>query len=216
VSGHPGLPEGWYEVTEGVIVRPMLTISDAIDLFDGDCARRGLTDKTRATYRGILYELAEQFPARWDVAKLSTDDVDRFLAQRGKKHARGTRAHAECVLNSFFRCLYRQEKIKRNPIDRLQRTRRLPPDALDVTTVSSAEVLRLFQAAETWAERLCVHILAYTGPRRRAAARLRLVDYDQLRGRLRFQEKGGKVIWKPIPDPLKTLVDAAIAAGVIV
>jgi hypothetical protein len=208
--------EPFVEVAEGVIVRPMLTINDAIDLFDGDCARRGLTDKTRATYRGILYGLADQYPARWDVAKLTTEDVDRFLAQRGKKHARGTRAHAECVLNSFFKCLYRQEKIKRNPVDRLQRTRRLPPEALDVTSVSSAEVLRLFEAADTWAERLCLAILAYLGPRRRAAARPRLVDYDRLRGRLRFHEKGGKTIWKPIPDPLRSLLDAAIAAGAIV
>jgi integrase len=204
------------EVAEGVIVRPMLTINDAIDLFDGDNARRGLTDKTRATYRGILYELADTFPNRWDVAKLTADDCDRFLTLRGRKHSRGTRAHAECVLNSFFRCLYRQEKIKRNPVDRLQRTRRLPADSLDVTTVSSAEVLRLMEAADTWAERLCIAVLAYLGPRRRAAARLRLTDFDRLRGRLRFQEKGGKTIWKPIPDPLRNLLEAAIAAGVIV
>jgi integrase/recombinase XerC len=160
-----------------------------------------------------MYEVAEGVR---DVAKLSSEDCDRFLAQRGKKHARGTRAHAECVLNSFFKCLYRQGKIRRNPVDRLQRTRRLPAEALDVTTVSSAEVLRLFDAADTWAERLCLGILAYCGPRRRAAARLRLTDYDRLRGRLRFQEKGGKVIWKPIPDPLRSLLDAAVAAGAIV
>ena len=208
--------EALIEVAEGVIVRPMLTINDAIDLFDGDMARRGLTDKTRITYRGILYELADTFPNRWDVAKLTTDDTVRFLDQRGKKHARGTRAHAECVLNSFFRCLVRRGKIKQNPVDRLQRTRRLPAEALDVTTVSSAEVLRLLDAAETWADRLCISVLAYLGPRRRAAARLRLTDYDRLRGRLRFQEKGGKVIWKPIPDPLRNLLDAAIAAGAIV
>jgi hypothetical protein len=61
------------EVAEGVIVRPMLTISDAVDLFDGDCARRGLTNKTRITYRGNLYELADTFPTRWDVAKLTSD-----------------------------------------------------------------------------------------------------------------------------------------------
>jgi hypothetical protein len=31
---------------------------------------------------------------------------------------------------------------------------------------------------------------------------------------LRFREKGGKTIWKPVPAELAQLLDAAIAAGV--
>jgi integrase len=73
----------------------------------------------------------------------------------------------------------------------------------------------MFRAADTWSERLCIAILAYLGPRRHAAALLTLRDYDQLRGRLRFHEKGGKTIWKPIPTELKGLIDSAIAAGAI-
>jgi hypothetical protein len=34
-------------------------------------------------------------------------------------------------------------------------------------------------------------------------------DYDQRRGRLRFHEKGGKTIWKPIPTELRDLIDTA-------
>jgi integrase len=53
------------------------------------------------------------------------------------------------------------------------------------------------------------------GPRRRAVARLRLSDYDRLHGRLRFREKGGKTVWKPVPNELRELLDEAIDAGAI-
>ena len=39
---------------------------------------------------------------------------------------------------------------------------------------------------------------------------------DRLHGRLRFHEKGSKVIWKPVPDELRSLLEAAIADGAIV
>ncbi|MET0939259.1 MAG: tyrosine-type recombinase/integrase [Gaiellaceae bacterium] len=84
-----------------------------------------------------------------------------------------------------------------------------------MTSVDVADVPRLFAAAETWPERLALAILVYMGPRRRAVARLRLSDYDRLHGRLRFREKGGKVVWKPVPDELRSLLEAAITAGAI-
>lgn len=199
-----------------VIIRPMLTLHRAIDLFDGDCSRRGMTDRTRATYRGILYELADAFPEDWDVAKLTTDDVRKFLDRRGRRHKRGTRAHAEGVLSSFFKCLYRESKIKQNPMDRLVRTRRTPADELDVVWVDADDVRKLFDAAQSWSEKLAVGVLCYLAPRRHAAALIRLRDYDRARGVIRFQEKGGKVIWKPVPAPLAELIGSAIADGRIV
>jgi Phage integrase family len=36
-----------------------------------------------------------------------------------------------------------------------------------------------------------------------------------LHGRLRFREKGGKVVWKPVPDELRSMLEAALAAGAI-
>ncbi len=36
-----------------------------------------------------------------------------------------------------------------------------------------------------------------------------------MHGRLRFVEKGEKVIWKPVPDELRSLLEAAIADGAI-
>ena len=74
----------------------------------------------------------------------------------------------------------------------------------------------MLQAARGWSERIALGILCYTGARRRAVANLRLRDYDRLHGRLRFHEKGAKVIWKPVPDELRSLLEAAIAEGAIV
>jgi integrase len=40
-------------------------------------------------------------------------------------------------------------------------------------------------------------------------------DVDLDNGHMRFFEKGGKVIWKPMPDELAALVSEAIDAGII-
>ena len=64
--------------------------------------------------------------------------------------------------------------------------------------------------ASGWSERIAIAILCCTGARHRAVANLRLRDYDRLHGRLRFHEKGEKVIWKPVPGELRSLLEAAI------
>jgi integrase len=198
-----------------VIIRPVLSVDRAIDLFLGDLARRGCTERTRKTYARLLDKFCDRLPDDYDVSKITTDDCRRWLDTFAHR-ARGTQAHAEAVLASFVKWLYLDGKIARNPVDRLQRTKRIPPDDLDVVTVQTEEVIRMLQAATGWSERLALAILCYTGARRRAVANLRLRDYDRLHGRLRFHEKGGKVIWKPVPDALRLLLEAAIAEGAIV
>jgi hypothetical protein len=42
---------------------------------------------------------------------------------------------------------------------------------------------------------------------------LRLSDYDRDRGVMRFREKGGKTIWKPVPDELARILEVSITAG---
>lgn len=203
-----------------VIVRPMLTTDRAVDLFLGDLTRRGYSDRTRTSYSRLLSDLVDRLPIDEDVSKVTSDDLRRFLdtktgrKKRGKgTYSRGTQAHTESVLSSFFGWLYHEQKIAKNPIDRLPRTRRIPAQDLDVTTVSTDDVRKLMQAAVSWPERLAIGLLVYTGARRRAVARLKVSDYDRERGRLRFREKGSKVIWKPVPTELASLLDAAAAAG---
>jgi integrase len=187
----------------------MLTIDDAIDF-----ACSGLAAKTREDYGRLLNRFADDFHRNWDVAKITQDDCLRFLG-RSRHLAKSTQAWQETVLNSFFRKLYLARKVRRNPMEFVPRTRRPDADSLNLVTVSSHEVAAMFHAADSWPERLCVGILAYLGPRRHAAALLTMRDYDQLRARLRFHEKGGKTIWKPIPTELRNLIDSALASGAI-
>jgi integrase len=197
-----------------VIIRPVLTFDWAADDFLSDCHRRGFTERTIRTYERTYDEISRRLPRDLDVSKVTIDDLRRYLATKAHL-APGTVAGIEAHLASLFKALYLDGKIARNPVDRLPRTRRRRPEDLEVTTVDVADVPRLFAAAQTWPERLALAILVYMGPRRRAVARLRLADYDRLHGRLRFREKGGKVVWKPVPDELRSLLEAAIAAGAI-
>jgi integrase len=192
----------------------MVTFDRAADDFLSDCARRGFTPRTIATYQRTYDEFSRRLPRDRDVSEITTDDVRRYLATKAHL-APGTIAGLEAHLASLFKHLYLDGKIARNPIDRLPRTRRRRAEDLDVTTVQPTDVPRLLAAAESWSERLAVAILVYMGPRRRAVARLRLADYDRLHGRLRFREKGGKVVWKPVPNELRELLDEAIDSGAI-
>ena len=198
-----------------VIIRTVLTFDRAADDFLSDCHRRGFRERTIRTYQRTYDEFSERLPRDLDVSKITIDDVRRYLATKAHL-APGTVAGVEAHLASLFQvALPERQDRARNPIDRLPRTRRIRPDDLEVTTVDVADVPRLFAAAKTWPERLALAILVYMGPRRRAVARLRLTDYDRLHGRLRFREKGGKVVWKPVPDELRSLLEAALAAGAI-
>lgn len=208
-----------------VILRDMMTPDRAIDDFLDDGLRRGWTERTLTTYRRILDAFANRLPLDYDIADVKEDDVRRYLGTY-KGRARGTVAHAEAVLSSFFKWCYFNRKIKANPMDRLQRTKRIPPDELDVVTVSTEDVPKLLKAARAldaaagtpdrivWTHRVCLMVLVYLGPRRRAVARLRRKDYDRKNQRLRFHEKGGKTIWKRVPDALGELLNEADDAGV--
>lgn len=200
--------------TEGVIVRIMLTTDSATDLFLGDLTRRGYSQRTVDTYRRILNKLCDRLPDDYDVARITTDDCRRFLDQFNTK-APGTRAHVYAVLSSFFGWMIVNEKTKRSPLATLTRPKRTRPDDLEVTSLSSEDVRLLLDAGVTWTEKLAIAIPAYLGPRRHAVAVLKRSDYNRETGHLRFCEKGGKVIWKPVPADLRDLLDAAITAGAI-
>lgn len=195
-----------------VIVRDMLTITRATDQFLGDCTRRGYSQRTVDTYQRLLDKFADSCPRDYDIGQVTEDDCRRFLDGFNRKAA-GTRAHAYSVMSSFFKWLDKNERIKQNPMRRMDRPKRIAPEDLDVVTVSPDDVRRMLEMAETSAERTALYILAYLGPRRRAVSRLRLKDYDQTRRRLRFHEKGNKTIWKRVPDKLAAVLDAEIAAG---
>jgi integrase len=191
-----------------------LRLDRAIDLYLGDLARQGKSKRTLFTYRNRLTPLCgpKQVVEPPDVTLLTANDCRAHL-DTWRDSAPGTRYHAWAVLSGFFKWLYRAELIADNPMARIEPPRRQPPEELDVVTVTGADVRRMFDVCETWGELLCLSTLAYLGPRRGAVSQLRWRDVDFERGTIRFKEKGGKAIKKPIPDEFETLLRAARLSG---
>lgn len=202
------------DALEGVIVRPMLTLSDAVDLYLDDCHSRNYAASTLHGYRRVLDQLVDAFPRNWDVSEVREDDIRRFRA-RFTHLKPGSQATYDAAFRGLFKWLHVNRKIKTNPMEFIGRPRRVPADSLDVVRVSSTDVRRMMAHAVWPTERLAIAVLVYMGPRKKAAAMLRLSDYDRINGRIRFREKGGKVIWKPVPDELAAMLEEAIRDGYI-
>lgn len=200
--------------TVEVQIRPMLTTSRALDEWLDDLERRDYSARTIEEYGRNVGLLCDTLPRDFDVSKITLDHHLRPFLRRWRHSAPGTKGTVEAQIASFFTWLYFQGKITKNPVDMLARTRRPASEDLDVTTVSTDDVRRMLALAEGWSERLAMNILVYLGPRRHAVAQLRIADYDRARGQIRFREKGGKTIYKPIPDELDMLIEQAMAAGV--
>jgi len=186
----------------------------AIDLYLGDLARQGKSPRTLETYGVRLMPLCgpwEVVEPR-DVRDVTADDLRAYL-DTWRHSAPGTRYHAWAVLSGFFKWLYRAEMIDLNPMLRIEAPKRLAPEDLDVVSLSGSDVRRMFDACETWGELLCLATLAYLGPRRGAVSQLRWSDVDLDRGLIRFSEKGGKPIRKPIPSEFAALLGAAKLSG---
>ena len=129
-----------------IIIRDMINPYRAIDDYLADGLRRGWSKRTISTYRRILEAFADRLPVDTDISQIKVDDVRRFLGSK-KGNARGTVAHAESVLSSWFKWCYFNGKIKANPMDRLERTKRQRAEDLDVTSVSTDDVPKLIAAA---------------------------------------------------------------------
>jgi site-specific recombinase XerD len=198
-----------------VIIRDMLKPQSAVDDFLADCRRRRLSERTVTTYARTLDEFASRPDVcDLDVAKITRDHADRYLATK-RKLARGTVSGLETHLYVWLEYLEDRRKIARNPLHGMVRTRRARSEDLDVLTVEPAGVRRMLEVARPATELNAIMILAALGPRRRAVASLKLPDYNRETGELRFYEKGDKVIWKPIPHELRAVLEASIARGEI-
>lgn len=208
VSAQPieRLPGGDAEI----IFLPMLTPTRAVDLFLVDFVNRSRSRNGRSvtSYRRLLDKFTDSLPNK-DVTEITADDCRAWLGDYSKRAA-GTRSTNYSVLNSFLEWLYLQQRIKKNPLDHVPRPRRIAPEDLNVTTVSTVDVPRLLAACDSHTERLSIAIPAYIGPRRHAMATLRLRDYDRGAQTITFSEKGSKEIRKPVPVELAVLINDAI------
>lgn len=202
----------------------LMTISNAVDLYLGELARQGRAPKTLASYQRTLDKLADMYPHH-DVEDLTATMVRRFLdtyrfnAKSGGNVPNspttiGQRiTHVDC----FFEWLHGEELIPRVPSERIKRPKKQSAVENDnVVTISSEDGRLLLLAAREmpWPERIALNVALLTGARREALAQLRRSDYDPFGRTLTFHEKGSKTIVKPCPDPLASVLDAAIFAGI--
>jgi integrase len=178
----------------------------------GELALRKRTSETRRTYERILFQLADQVGSRKHPAEVTPSECRRFLS-RWNDAAPAALALSVSCLKRFFEFLRDEGFVETSPMERIHRPRLLPAEERDVITISDDEVARMFSACEDWQALLTIAVLAYLGPRRRAAAQLRQRDVDLKRGTMRFQEKGGKVVVKPMPDELVAILRAARESG---
>ena len=180
----------------------------ALDLYMGDLARRGYSPATRRSYWFKLIKLCDEFKHVEDV---TAEDCARFLDQWSDSSV-GTLAHSVTTVKCFFRWAEDQGWIEHSPAEKLKRPRRQAPEELDVITIGAEDVRRMLDACENWHEALCLGVLCYLGPRRRAASQLRWRDVDLNREMVKFREKGRKVITKPLPHVLAALLRYAEAS----
>jgi integrase len=181
----------------------------------GELARGGRTANTRASYERYLFKfvaLLERTSPDVDVREVTTNDCRRFL-DGWNDRSPSTVCSIHSTLSGLFKWLYVEGEIDANPMARIPRPRRPRAEDLDVVIVTPADVERMLAAAEEWQEFLCLSVLAYLGPRRDSASRLRWRDVDLEEGTIRFREKGRKVSVKPMPHELHEILRAAHSSG---
>jgi len=192
----------------------------AIDLWLG--SKMNLSAATRQKYWEIAFELMRFCEGRGvEPYRLELNHCRGFLAGVQR---RGVSASTQCLyvsaVRSYVKFLAGDGILEEDYSAKLERPRRPRPEDLDVVTTSGDDVERLIAACvvpsrrEEWDELLCIGTLTYLGWRRNAAAQARREDVNLEEGLMRGREKGGKVIWKPIPNALLELYRAAAAAGV--
>ena len=192
-----------------------MRLSRAIDLWLGELARSGRTVSTRRSYERYLFKFVDQLErSRPDVAvrEVTANDCRAFL-DRWSHASSATVCTIHSALNGLFSWLHLEGELDANPTGRIARPRRQRPEDTDVVIVTPKDVQRMLAASADWQEFLCLSVLAYLGPRRDSASRLRWRDVDLDEGTLRFREKGGKVSVKPMPDDLTKILRAASESG---
>ena len=189
------------------------SLDHSTDLYLGDLALSGRSEETRRKYRWLLEQFCQMFE-HLTPAEINEEHCRRFLNQWANSSPSTLALHVT-ILRCFFRFLIRQKIIVgASPMENIERPRRHHPEDLDVVSVSAREVRLMFDSIETWQELICLGVFCYAGVRRDAAATARRRDVDFDAGMIKFREKGGKVIVKPIADELGTILRAADQADV--
>jgi integrase len=187
----------------------MTDLAYLLDDFDGYLARKGRSPETRRSYGRTVNKLIDY--AGRDSHGLTQVVCEGFFDQYARQDPPlepATIAQRMAAVATFTAWLVERKAITVDPMLKVERPKRKHTDQLDVVTVSTEDVLRMFDACESWTEALALGIVAYLGPRRNGASRLRWRDVDLVNGTMTFRWKGGGVQTMTMPDELRELVIA--------
>src|SRR6266542_2898898 len=176
-----------------------MRITHAIDIYDGELARRGKSPETRRHYRADLAKFADLFGSETTVDKIVLADYERFL-DRWSDRSPSTLAGKVSLVRGFSEFLWKRGLTATHVALPLERPRRKRPEDLDVKTIGAEEVTAALNACEDLQELLCIGWLACLGGRRGAASKARRRDLNLRHGTMKLLEKGGKVAVKRVPD----------------
>ena len=185
----------------------MTTLNEAIQAFAGEMRRAMFTDNARERYGRELERFAAHVGGDMPIGMVDVAEARSFL-DTFDHHAASTVALEHTILSSFFKFLVLNEYVDRNPLDRVRRPKVPALRDRTRTRISTSQLEQLLDECKSWGERLCLHSLAHLGVRRTALANLRWGDVDGKRWTATFQEKGNKVIAKPISHQLRAIYTA--------
>src|SRR5207247_10939285 len=98
----------------------MYSVSEAIDRYEGELARRGCAPATRRKYcQEVLYHFADDL-GRTSLPEITTDDCRRFLDQ-WTNHKTSTLALHVSILRGFFDFCHEEGWVEANPMDPIKR-----------------------------------------------------------------------------------------------
>jgi len=183
-----------------------MRLSEAVDRYL-DSVEDRCAPSTVKKYRDFLDEFANRLGPYFELEDVSTDHCEEFY-RRYRNHAQKTKAGVHTALNQLFKYCVKRDKIAANPMDKIEYPKVPAPEDRGVKSISFKDVQSVMAECHTWTEKLCLGVLVYMGVRRAAANNLRWKDVDLKEGYIRFREKGGKYIRKPIPKPLFELLVA--------
>jgi site-specific recombinase XerD len=186
------------------------TLAQCVQNFRAEMRRRGWKpNTTQVRYGRELDRFAAFLGPDTDIRKITADHIRDYL-DANQDWAEATTALFVTILNSFFKWLVREEVIDVSPSERIDRPKVPHYSDRKRTKITPDQVDIMLRDCRRWAERIGLHVLAYTAVRRNAASELRWKDVDLDAGKIKFSEKGGKMRTLPIFDELRSVLEAYV------
>lgn len=193
-----------------MLAQPMLDLRyrktelgpDIVDYLSALLNERNGSQETADAYERVLARLAVTFPHK-PAGEITKDDL-RLVRD---SYPAGSRRKVMGALRSFFKWLYREERIARNVADLIPYPKKQPRKVRQL--FSEAEQARLISngpdltrgPAISYRDRLCIAILLDSGVRRAELLALTVEDIDPVQNWLIVRRgKGGKSRVVPIAN----------------